>query len=471
MTFSAAGKRFVLFGAIEAAVLCCVCALLFCWNALSGEKGFHTLGEIREEGVIHVGVLMNPMEYYLHQGKVGGFAYELVKVIADSMKVKPSFHVYYTYEDINMALLRNDVDLLAAAETPTPEWRAFFSFTHPLFVSDVVSLSRRGSSDSAVDFGTLPSPVFGGLSARDFREHPQWRMHIYRTSEDQLLEVMDRDGKPDAALAMGVYWRAYSALFPNLAVKDTLPGKLPLCWAVRRGNDSLLLTVERILKNYGKERDFARLRRKYTDPNSSERNRMAENSRRIPFGSISRYDDLLKKYSAEHGVDWRLMAALIYQESKFHLDVVGKGNTIGLMQFAPATASRFGVHAASLPAKQIEGGCRYVEVLKRKIMREGVTDSMQIVPMIVAAYNAGGGHLTDAIAVAREVDGLDPTRWEGGVKEALLLLADWKHYRMPVVKNGSYHGGRHTLRYVKSVMERTAHYQAVVDRDSLVEIR
>jgi hypothetical protein len=42
---------------------------------------------------------------------------------------------------------------------------------------------------------------------------------------------------------------------------------------------------------------------------------------------------------------------------------------------------------------------------------------------------------------------------------------------MPVVKYGSYHGGRHTLRYVKSVMERTAHYQAVVDRDSLVEIR
>ena len=139
--------------------------------------------------MLHVGVLMNPMEYYLHQGKVGGFSYELVQVIADSMKVKPSFHVYYTYEDINMALLRNDVDLLAAAETPTPEWRAFFSFTHPLFVSDVVSLSRRGSSDSAMDFGTLPSPVFGGLSARVLREHPQWRLHIYRTSADQLLEV------------------------------------------------------------------------------------------------------------------------------------------------------------------------------------------------------------------------------------------------------------------------------------------
>ncbi|MBR4492072.1 MAG: transporter substrate-binding domain-containing protein, partial [Bacteroidales bacterium] len=288
MTFSAAGKRFVLFSAIEAAVLCCICALLFRWNALSGEKGFHTLGEIRDEGVLHVGVLMNPMEYYLHQGKVGGFAYELVQVLADSMHVKPSYHVYYTYEDINMALLRNDVDLLAAAETPTPEWRAFFSFTHPLFVSDVVSLSRRGSSDSAVDFGMLPSPVFAGLSARALRGHPHWRPHIYQTSEDQLLEVMDRDGKPDAALVMGVYWRAYSVLFPNLAVKDTLPGRLPLCWAVRRGNDSLLLTVDRFLKNYGKERDFARLRRKYTDPNSSERNRLAENSRLIPFGSISR---------------------------------------------------------------------------------------------------------------------------------------------------------------------------------------
>ena len=432
----------------------------------------HSYNEIKSEGTLHVGVLMNPMEYYIHQGKVGGFSFELCQQLCDSLQLKACFHVYYTSEDIHRALMRNDIDLLAAAEEQTPENRAFFAYTRPLFVTDVVCLRHRHpKNDTVTDFGMVFSPLFDRQAAWTKHLHPQWKMHVYSASVDQLLEVMEQCEGPEATLVHGLCWRTYAALFPHLEPMDTLPGIHALCWAVRRGNDSLLTAVNTFLQTVAAQKGYARLKRKYTDPQSNERNLFALNVRHTPFGSISRYDDILKKYGAEHGVDWRLLAALIYQESKFRTDVTGRGNTFGLMQFVPATGSRFGVHAGSTPAQQIEAGCRYVDVLRRKIIRAGVEDSLQRVPMVIAAYNAGGGHLTDAIALAREVEGLDPDRWEGGVKEALLLLGERKYNRLPVVQHGGYHGGRHTIRYVKSVLERTAHYKAVVERDSLMEIR
>ena len=432
----------------------------------------HSYHEIKSEGALHVGVLMNPMEYYIHQGKVGGFSYELCQQLCDSLQLKACFHVYYTSEDIHWALLRNDIDLLAAAEVEIPENHAFFAYTRPLFVTDVVCVRHRcPDCDSITDFGMVFTPLFERQAARIKRRYPSWKLHLYSASADQLLEVMEQQGRPDATLVYGFYWRANAALYPHLEAWDTLPGSFPLRWAVRQGNDTLLAAVNAFLQTVAVQKGYARLKRKYTDPQSNERNRFALNVRHTPFGSISRYDDILKKYGAEHGVDWRLLAALIYQESKFRTDVTGRGNTFGLMQFVPSTGSRFGVHAGSTPAQQIEAGCRYVDVLRRKIIRAGVQDSLQRVPMVVAAYNAGGGHLTDAIALAREMEGLDPNRWEGGVTEALLLLGERKYNRLPVVQHGGYHGGRHTIRYVKSVLERTAHYQAVVNRDSLMEIK
>ena len=432
--------------------------------------GTHSLSEIRSEGRLHIGTIMNPIEYHVHQGKVDGFSYELGCILADSLEVEPVFHVYHTFEDACMALLQNDIDLMAVAEESSAELEAFFSFTRPLLKSDVVCLRHRAKdADSVTDFGYVPSPAFLQHAARIKKLHPDWRMHQYRAASYLLLEEMEKNDCPDVTLELGVCWKAYAALFPHLELVETLPGTVRLRWAVRKGNDSLCNAVNGFLKVFETKKEYARLLKKHTNPLSAHR--ISISSQKIPFGSISRYDDLLEKYGGKYNVDWQLIAALIYQESRFYAHTVGSGNTIGLMQFAPATAARFGVSQGASPERQIEGGCRYVAWLDRAMRKEGVEDSMQRVPMVVAAYNAGSGHLSDAVALARYVEGLDPTHWEGGVKEALMLLGDRKYNRLPVVRNGSYYGGRHTLRYVKSVLDRTAHYQAVVSRDSLVEIK
>lgn len=456
----------------EASILI-LSVLLFLLFSLPENKStpLHTLNEIRQEGELHIGVQMNPLEYYVREGKVCGFAREAGKILADSLQVEAVFHVYYTQEDAALALLQNEVDLMAILETPSPEGAAFFSYTRPLFYSDIVCLHAKSlKEDSIRDFGYVAAPSFLQQAARMKKRFSQWRLHQYRASADQLLEAVNA-GKLDATLSLGIFWRAYVSLFPKIQCTETLQDSLPLCWTVRRGNDSLLAAVDTFLSEFSSRKAYRILCKKYMDPHSMERSRMSRNARRMPFGSISRYDADLKKYSAEYGLDWQLLAALIYQESRFNSQAVGNGNTFGLMQFTTGTGARYGVSIGTSAERQIMGGCRYVSALSKKIEKLGVTDSAQRIPMVIAAYNAGGGHLEDAVALARAEKHLDHTQWEGGVKEALLLLGERKYYRKPAVRHGSYHGARHTLRYVQSVTGHFEHYKAVGQRDSLVEVR
>lgn len=431
----------------------------------------HTLENIQQEKELHVGVLMNPMEYYVREGKMGGFAHDLGNSLADFLQVNAVFHVFYSFEDVSLALMQNEVDIMAVLEEPSPEGASLFSYTQAIFHSDIVCLHVASKPvDSVRRFGFVATPSFLHHSALLKRRFPQWQMHQYRSSADQLLDALNT-GNLDASLALGLHWRAYVSLFPHVRCAETLQDSVPLCWAVRHGNDELLAQVDTFLTMFSATKEFRTLCKKYADPRSKERSRMSRISRRMPFGSISRYDEELKKYSAAYHLDWRLLAALIYQESKFNSQVVGKGNTFGLMQFTPATGARYGVSAGSSAERQIKAGCRYVFALTQKIEKLGVTDSAQRIPMVIAAYNAGGGHLSDAIALAKFESNLNHTQWEGGVREALLMLGEHKHYRKPVVRHGSYHGARHTLRYVRSVTKHFEHYKAIGQRDTLVELR
>ena len=457
---------------IEALVLVVSVLLLSLLSLPEDESApLHTLEAIRQEGELHIGVLMNPVEYYVRDGKVGGFAYETGNKLSDFLQVDAVFHVFYTLEDLQLALLQNEVDVLAALGEVSPEASAFFSYTRPLFHTDIVCLHARNlPEDSIRDFGFVADPSLLQQTALLKKSHPGWRLHQYRASADRLLEAVNA-GTLDAALSQGIHWRACMSLFPEIRCSGALRDSLPLCWAVRHGNDSLLAAVDTFLTQFAANKAFKVLCRKYMDPHSTERSLFSRNARRRPFGSISRYDEELKKYSAEYHLDWQLLAALIYQESRFNSQVSGKGNTFGLMQFTPSTGARYGVSAGASAACQIRGGCRYVAALSRKIEKLGVTDSAARIPMVIAAYNAGGGHLEDAISLAKAEKHLDHTRWEGGVKEALLMLGERRYYRKPAVRHGSYHGGRHTLRYVESVTGHYRHYKAVAQRDSLVEVR
>ena len=140
----------------------------------------------------------------------------------------------------------------------------------------------------------------------------------------------------------------------------------------------------------------------------------------IPNGALSPYDELLRWVGTQYEIDWRLLASLMYEESRFDPDAVGPGGSAGLFQFMPFTWRELGVEDPHDPREAAEAGGRYL----RKMMDFfGELPLADRVAMAIASYNVGPRHVFDARNLAREM-GFDPDRWQGSVETALLLLDD-----------------------------------------------
>ena len=129
---------------------------------------------------------------------------------------------------------------------------------------------------------------------------------------------------------------------------------------------------------------------------------------------------LLQWVGRRHEIDWRLLASLMYEESRFDPDAVGPGGSAGLFQFMPFTWRELGVEDPHHPTEAAEAGARYL----RRLM-DGFEDLPlpDRVAMAIASYNVGPRHVFDARRLAGQMD-FDPDRWTGSVETAMLLLDD-----------------------------------------------
>lgn len=173
-------------------------------------------------------------------------------------------------------------------------------------------------------------------------------------------------------------------------------------------------------------------------------------------GVISRYDGLFKRYARLIGWDWRLIAALCYQESTFDPLARSFAGAQGLMQIMPETADHLGLPRQKLndPEANIEAGTRYLKELEGQL--RAVTDRSERQNLTMAAYNCGLNHLRDAMRLA-EHDGRDPHSWRD-VRMYILRLSEPRYYQDPLVKWG-YVRGTETANYVELICERYEKYK------------
>jgi len=175
-------------------------------------------------------------------------------------------------------------------------------------------------------------------------------------------------------------------------------------------------------------------------------------------GQISLYDHLFKKYSAQIGWDWKLLAAQAYQESGFDPEAVSYMGALGLMQLMPKTAASMGVSIddAFDPDTNIRGAIRYIVRLNSHYA--SIADPHERIKFILAAYNAGEGHIDDARNLARKY-GKNMDQWDGEVAPFVLHLSQPRYFNDPVVNHG-YMRGTETYNYVISIMSRWNTYRS-----------
>ena len=169
-------------------------------------------------------------------------------------------------------------------------------------------------------------------------------------------------------------------------------------------------------------------------------------------GKISHYDSLFKKYASDIDWDWRLLASVAYTESNFDTAVVSWAGARGLMQLMPRTATAYGIpEGREFNAEEnIKAATKYIKDMNKSL--RSIPDKDERTYFILAAYNAGLGHIYDAIALANK-HGKNRAKWYDNVENFILLKSNEEYYTDSVCRNG-YFRGVETYNFVREIMER-----------------
>ncbi len=206
----------------------------------------------------------------------------------------------------------------------------------------------------------------------------------------------------------------------------------------------------------------SRLLTKNVDYTFSDRSRLLSEMVNKDEWIISTYDAMMQSVGEAEGQDWVLMSAIAYHESRFREDLTSKKGAIGLMQIMPIVGRQFNVEEELIadPETNIRLAGKLLRQIEKTLKLSASTPANDRISIILACYNSGIGHVTDARRLAKS-NGEDPNSWEV-VARYLKLKADPEVYESELVRHGKFTGSGQTKAYVEKVMYRYDVYRNLV---------
>jgi membrane-bound lytic murein transglycosylase F len=407
------------------------------------------LQKILDRGYIRIGTLFGTSSYYATADGYSGFEYELAKQYADHLGVELKVVPSYQLKTLFRKLDNNTVDFLAAGLAATSSRLAQYKFA-PSYneVSQKLVFKQGNTWPREIESLQGDLLVLADSSHSENlllleEKYPQlaWKETVDFDNEELLIKVLAGEINytiiDSHALAMSRHF------YPEISVAFTIKDPEPLAWALNKKlDDSLLSSLIEFFgevhhdgtlfalndKYYGHVEDF-----NYVDT----RLFIKAVAKKLP-----KYQHLFEKYAND--IDWKLLAALSYQESHWNPKARSYTGVRGLMMLTLATAKQMGVASRLDPEQSIQGGAKYFQRMINKIPDRIPTPDRTW--FALASYNVGFGHLNDARIITQRQGG-DPDRWYD-VKSRLPLLKQKKYYQH--TKYG-YARGDEPVRYVESI--------------------
>ena len=420
------------------------------------------LHAVKSAGELVVLTRTSPTTYYETPDGPAGFEYDLVNSFADYLGVKPRFVVAEKFSDIIPRLIHGDADMAAAGITITDARSKIVRFGPPYQYIHEQVVYRLGTNRPAgvQDLIGRQIEVQRGTSYVDRlnelkREYPQLKWtEMDKETEDLLQQVWE--GLLEISIADSNIVAVNRQYFPELQVAFSFQKPEPLAWVFPLSEDqSLYNAAVKFLEKSRASGELAQLIDRYYGP-ASHSNFIDISVFKVRVRSrLPQYQLLFEKAGKEHALDWRMLAAIGYQESYWDPKATSPTGVRGIMMLTEETADQLGISDRLDAAQSIDGGARYfLHLIER--MSPGVTEPDRTW-MALAAYNIGISHLEDARIITQK-QGRDPNKWND-VKKYLPLLADEAWYIK--TKNG-YARGLEPVIFVNSVR---TYYDILVKTD------
>jgi len=386
---------------------------------------------LRERGELRVVTLNLPTCYYLGAHGTEGLEYQLASRFASQLGVKLTMYPVVNERAMQDELGAGRADIAAASLTDSADWQRVADAAVPYAnIQQLVVYRRSGtrprdtlqleSARLAVRAGSPQESILERLR-RTVAPALQW-VQTAPSSADPIEDV--DTGSADYAITDAREFSYARHLYPKVLVGFALPDTRPVQWMVRKGATALLEAVDQF---FGALAQSGELTQVVQDASGDTRRFEYEESREFQThvaDRLPRYRSWFEQAAAQVGIDWRLLAAIGYQESKWDPRAASEEGAEGLMMLTADTAQAMGISDRDDPQQSIFAGARYLAQV-RQMIPERIPEPDRTW-LTIAAYNVGFGHLEDARIITQAL-GKDPDSW-AEVREQLPLLAQGRWY-------------------------------------------
>lgn len=440
------------------------------------------LTAIKADGKLRALIAYSATSYFLYRGQPMGYEYELLKRLADDLGVELELRVSRDLDELLTELTQGKVDIVAHGLAITQERKKEVAFADYLYITEQVLVQQKPEgwqqmTSDQIQNAIITDPIQLIGDTISVRKNSSYFKRIKNLSKevggeiyidtllgnfatDEIIKMV-ADGTIKYTLADKNLASINASYFPNLDVGVPLSFSQRIAWALRPGAKELLKATNSWIQKEKKQPDYYVIYNKYFKNKRSFRRRVNSPFYSLNQRQISKYDPIIKENSKHIGWDWRLLASLIYQESRFDPEATSWSGAQGLMQLMPETAKEMGVTASLDPSDVIRGGSKYLKKLYDRFAH--IPDSVQRTKFTMASYNCGYSHVLDAQNLAH-IKGLNDTIWDGHVEKMILALSYPKNYNHEVVKYG-YVRGLEPFEYVDQIFKRYDHYREIIDQD------
>ncbi|MDR3047069.1 MAG: transglycosylase SLT domain-containing protein [Bacteroidales bacterium] len=426
------------------------------FSFVQGKSFEDNIKQILNEDTISVLLCPNATDCFFYQGTPLGFQYDLLKEMASSLKKKIVFTINNDKEEVKKECFTNKFDIIAIDNDKNSLLDYYLTFSEVHSSSFPILIAKKTANKQT------PSQMIDICISQESKidltsfvlfEDKKWNVTKQNSSIEELFKKVSQ-GEEQYLICYAHEAVTMLAYYDDLTTVEQFGEELQRKWILRNSNVALNKEINNWLTKYKRDKKYKQLCQKYFSVKSPA---IVRSFGKAKSTTISPFDDIIKKYALKYQIDWRLVAAIICQESKFKTNVEGNRGSFGIMQLMPSTASVYSVDTSSSVEAQIAAGIHYLADLDKKY--GFIKDPSERMKFVVGSYNSGPGHIQDAVRLCKQFN-TDPNQWEN-VAVYLALKNSPDYYKHDVVYHG-YYLGKHTVKYVNKVMNRYKFYASVI---------